>query len=120
MKRRYKHRSSFIHKYHHVYIFITILVVSGFVMGCIGSRFIEASDIESLSSLLTTVGEDVEAYRFFINQFFLGIVLIVIVFLFGTSLAGIPIIAPEAIERLTWWELTCRLLRRLCMTMPEE
>ena len=93
MKRRYKHRSSFIHKYHHVYIFITILVVSGFVMGCIGSRFIEASAIESLSSLLTTVGEDVEAYRFFINQFFLGIVLIVIVFLFGTSLAGIPIIS---------------------------
>lgn len=32
----------------------------------------------------------------------------------------IPIIAPEAVERLTWWELTCRLLRRLCMTMPEE
>ena len=38
----------------------------------------------------------------------------------GETLAEIPIIAPEAIERLTWWELTCRLLRRLCMTMPEE
>lgn len=36
----------------------------------------------------------------------------------GETLAEIPIIAPEAIERLTWWELTCRLLRRLCMTMP--
>lgn len=38
----------------------------------------------------------------------------------GETLAEIPIIAPEGIERLTWWELTCRLLRRLCMTMPEE
>ena len=38
----------------------------------------------------------------------------------GETLAEIPVIAPEAIERLTWWELTCRLLRRLCMTMPEE
>ena len=38
----------------------------------------------------------------------------------GETLAEIPIIAPEAIERLTWWELTCRLLRRLCMTMPEK
>ena len=38
----------------------------------------------------------------------------------GETLAEIPIIAPEAVERLTWWELTCRLLRRLCMTMPEE
>lgn len=38
----------------------------------------------------------------------------------GETLAEIPIIAPEAVARLTWWELTCRLLRRLCMTMPEE
>ena len=30
----------------------------------------------------------------------------------GETLAEIPIIAPEAIEQLTWWELTCRLLRR--------
>ena len=34
----------------------------------------------------------------------------------GETLAEIPIIAPEAVARLTWWELTCRLLRRLCMT----
>ena len=30
-------------------------------------------------------------------------------------LAEIPIIAPEAVEKLTWWELTARLLRRICM-----
>lgn len=43
--------------------------------------------------MLTTLPESMEAYSFFINQFFLGIVLIVVVFLFGTSLAGIPIIS---------------------------
>lgn len=31
------------------------------------------------------------------------------------TLAEIPIIAPEAIEKLTLWEMTVRLLRRMCM-----
>ena len=91
--KRKLHHYSFIRKYRHVYIFISVLVVSGFLVGCYGSRFIESSDIETLSSLLTTIPENVEAYGYFINQFFLGIVLIVVVFLFGTSLAGIPIIS---------------------------
>lgn len=30
-------------------------------------------------------------------------------------LAEIPIVAPTAVERLGWWELTARLLRRVCM-----
>ena len=30
-------------------------------------------------------------------------------------LARIPIVAPETVEKLTWWELTVRLLRRICM-----
>ena len=79
--KRKLHHYSFIRKYRHVYIFISVLVVSGFLVGCYGSRFIESSDIETLSSLLTTIPENVEAYGYFIN------------FLFGTSLAGIPIIS---------------------------
>ena len=78
--KRKLHHYSFIRKYRHVYIFISVLVVSGFLVGCYGSRFIESSDIETLSSLLTTIPENVEAYGYFINQFFLGIVLIVVVF----------------------------------------
>lgn len=31
------------------------------------------------------------------------------------TLAEIPIIAPETIEKLTLWEMTVRLLRRMCM-----
>lgn len=34
----------------------------------------------------------------------------------GQLLAEIPIIAPETVEKLTWWELTVRLLRRICMS----
>ena len=33
----------------------------------------------------------------------------------GKVLSEIPIIAPETVEKLTWWELTARLLRRICM-----
>ena len=33
----------------------------------------------------------------------------------GQTLAQIAIIAPEAVPRLSWWQLTMRLLQRLCM-----
>lgn len=33
----------------------------------------------------------------------------------GQTLAQIAIIAPEAVPRLSWWQLTTRLLQRLCM-----
>ena len=32
----------------------------------------------------------------------------------GETLAEIPLVAPEAIERRTWWDLTQELLRALC------
>ncbi len=92
MQKKYR-QHSFIHKYRHVYLFVSILVLGGFMMGCFGMSFIETSDIEDLSSLLTILPENVDQYRFFIQQFFLGIVLIILVFLFGTSLIGIPIIS---------------------------
>lgn len=34
----------------------------------------------------------------------------------GRELAQIPIVAPAAVERLTAWELTVQLLRRICMS----
>ncbi len=37
----------------------------------------------------------------------------------GNVLAEIPIIAPESIEKLSWWDLTVRLLRSLCMASEE-
>lgn len=93
LKYKMKKHHSFIHKYRHVYVFISILVIGGFLIGCLGSAYIRSSDIQALSSLLTTISEDMDQYSFFIHQFFLGILLIVVVFLFGTSLIGIPIIS---------------------------
>ena len=34
-------------------------------------------------------------------------------------LAQIPIVAPEAVEKVSWWEMTVRLLRALCMGAEE-
>ena len=34
-------------------------------------------------------------------------------------LAEIPIVAPESVEKVSWWEMTVRLLRALCMADAE-
>lgn len=31
------------------------------------------------------------------------------------TLAKLPLVAPEAVPRLTWWQLTCQLLRAVCL-----
>ena len=31
------------------------------------------------------------------------------------TLAELPLVAPERVERLSWWQLTCRLLRAVCL-----
>ena len=31
------------------------------------------------------------------------------------TLAELPLVAPEAVPRLTWWQLTCQLLRAVCL-----
>ena len=36
------------------------------------------------------------------------------------TLAQIPIIASSSVDRLSLWQLTTRILRRLCMAAPEE
>lgn len=91
MKKRIYH--GFLHKYQNVYIFIAILIVSGFFMGLFLSQYIDNSDIASLSSYLTTIDQSQDTYHAFVNQFFTGILFILSVFLLGTSIIGIPLIA---------------------------
>ena len=31
--------------------------------------------------------------------------------------ASIPIVAPERVERLSWWQLTAKILRNACLGM---
>jgi len=91
MKKRIYH--GFLHKYQNVYLFIGVLIVSGFCMGIFLSRYIDGSDIQSLSTYLTTVDQTQDAYQAFVSQFFTGILFVLLVFLLGTSLIGIPFIA---------------------------
>lgn len=84
---------SFLHKYKNVYIFIGVLILSGFFMGVFLSRYINSSDIHSLSSYLTTVQQSEDTYTTFVSQFFTGILFILLVFFLGTSIIGIPVIA---------------------------
>lgn len=83
----------FLHKYKNVYIFIGVLILSGFFMGVFLSRYINSSDIHSLSSYLTTVQQSEDTYTTFVSQFFTGILFILLVFFLGTSIIGIPVIA---------------------------
>lgn len=91
MKR--KSYRGFLHKYQNVYIFIAILIIAGFFTGIFLSQYIDGSDIASLSSYLTAIDEEGEVYASFANQFFTGILFILLVFVLGTSIIGIPLIA---------------------------
>lgn len=93
MKIKLRTYQGFMKKYQNVYIYILILVASGFVMGIFLSQFINASDISSLSMYLTTVDQGIDKYSAFVNQFFMGILFILFVFLLGTSIIGIPFIS---------------------------
>lgn len=93
MKFYIKPYQGFIRKYQNVYRFITILIISGFIIGIFLSRYIDANDIQSLSSYLTTVEQGIDTYQSFVNLFFSSIVFILFVFILGTSIVGIPLIS---------------------------
>lgn len=92
MKKKHLYRG-FLRKYQNVYLYITILVSFGIIVGILCSNYIEVSDIQSLSSILTTLDTSVSKYDYFISHFFQGILFILFVFLLGTSMIGIPIIS---------------------------
>lgn len=91
--KKLKHYSGFIKKYQNVYIFIMIIIIAGFLAGIFFSKFIDIKDIEHFSSYLTTVDQSVDKYSYFVNQFLIGILFVIGVFLLGTSLLGIPMIS---------------------------
>ncbi|MEG0361125.1 MAG: stage II sporulation protein M [Longicatena sp.] len=92
MKRKHIYQG-FFKKYHNVYLYITILVACGIVMGIVLSKYIDVNDIKSLSTYLTTINEGVDKYDYFVSQFFSGIIFILFVFFLGTSIIGIPILS---------------------------
>lgn len=109
MKQKKRFYHGFLRKYHNVYLFLCILVGCGFLMGIVLSNYIDVSDIQHLSSYLTTINSGVDKYDYFVEQFFLGIVFILFVFLLGTSLIGIPIISFIAFTKGLQIGFSCTL-----------
>ncbi len=108
MKKKHVYQG-LLRKYKNVYLFILILVVSGFLMGIFLSNYIDMSDTAHLSSYLTTVNEGVDKYAYFVNQFFLGILFVLFVFLLGTSIIGIPIVSFIAFTKGLQIGFSCAL-----------
>lgn len=108
MKKKHLYKG-LLRKYKNVYLFILILVASGFLMGIFLSNYIDMSDTDHLSSYLTTVNEGVDQYAYFVNQFFLGILFVLFVFLLGTSIIGIPIVSFIAFTKGLQIGFSCAL-----------
>lgn len=108
MKRKRLYRG-FLRKYKNVYLFILILVAAGFCMGIFLSNYIDMNDTTHLSNYLTTVNEGVDKYAYFVNQFFLGILFVIFVFLLGTSIVGIPIVSFIAFTKGIQIGFSCAL-----------
>ncbi|MEG2170229.1 MAG: stage II sporulation protein M [Erysipelotrichaceae bacterium] len=105
----WKHYNGFLKKYKNVYIFLTILMISGFISGIIFSQYIDLTDIKEFASYLTTMNQGIDKYRYFVHQFLLGILYCLGVFIIGTSLLGIPIIAFLAFSKGLQIGFSCAL-----------
>ena len=80
-------------KYQNVYLFITILMVSGALAGLLFSTFINVHDISQFSSYLNAVNASIDKYAFFLDQFGSGIAFVGVLFLLGTSIIGMPFLS---------------------------
>lgn len=80
-------------KYRNVYLFITILMVSGGLAGLLFSMFINVNDISQFSTYLNSVNSSINKYTFFLNQFGSGLTFVGIVLLLGSSIVGVPLIS---------------------------
>lgn len=62
-------------------------------MGLYLSQYMELSDTKNLTSFINHVISQSDKYPYFVNEFFMGILFILFVFLLGTSIIGIPFIS---------------------------
>lgn len=83
-----------IDEHQKTYSFLSILLVSGTFCGMLLTRWLSAADIEVLSRYLTTVPvESTDMRSFFSTQIVLNSVFIVVIYLLGLSVIGIPFIS---------------------------
>ena len=87
-----KHKK-FDYSKHSLFIFISVLLICGFILGLFLSKYIDINDTFSINNYLSVLINDADAKEYFISQFMIGTFSIFTVVLFGTSLFGIPLIS---------------------------
>ncbi|MEF9919878.1 MAG: stage II sporulation protein M [Erysipelotrichaceae bacterium] len=105
----WKQYNGFLKKYKNVYLFLMILMISGFISGIFFSRYINLTDMKEFSSYLTYMNQGIDKYTYFVHQFLIGILYCLGVFLLGTSLLGIPMIAFLAFSKGLQIGFSCAL-----------
>lgn len=88
-----KHKKRQLDKTSYISIFIVILLLCGFLLGLILSKYIEISDTENMSNYLSVLLDKNNQKNYFISQFMLGSFSLFIITLFGMSICGIPMIS---------------------------
>lgn len=78
---------------YHMMLFFMILLVFGFAMGLFLSKYIDIADKDSLNTYMSVLIDTANPNDFFLSQFMIGTLSIVLVVLLGTSLCGFPLIS---------------------------
>ena len=83
-----------INEHQKTYSFLSILLVSGIFCGMLLTRWLDKNEIELLSKYLTTVPVESQNIKsFFSTQIVFNSIFIVIIYLLGLSVIGIPFIS---------------------------
>lgn len=78
---------------YHMLLFFLILLCCGIMMGIFLSRYIDMGDTNNMNSYLSVLIDKANPNQYFISQFMIGTLTIILVVLLGTSLCGFPLIS---------------------------
>lgn len=83
-----------IEEHESTYSFLSIILISGIFCGILLTRWLQPADIELLSQYLTSVPVETDDMRmFFSTQVVWNSLFIIVIYLLGMSLIGIPLIS---------------------------
>ena len=87
-----KHKK-FDYSKHSLFIFISVLLICGFILGLFLSKYIEIKDTNNMNYYLSILIDETNPKSYFTTQFMIGSITILSIALLGTSIIGIPFIA---------------------------
>lgn len=74
-------------------IYFNILLISGILLGLYLSKYINMNDTNGLNSYLSVMMDGINPNNYFVSQFMIGTITILLVTLLGTSICGFPLIS---------------------------